>query len=116
MTLREIWTELKAIVWAALLAAWAASKVGAISMATLFTVALLGGTVYGAATGHLKIRELPLLLPMVPVRGAFLLVLSLLFSFLTTVPVSFIVATCAYPLLRRLQGGGRKSFGIAGFF
>jgi hypothetical protein len=115
MRLQEIWTALPPTVRATLLAAWAASKVGAISMATLFTVAVLGGTVYGAATGHVKILELPLLLLMVPVSGAFLLVLSLLFSFLITVPVSFIVATCAYPFLRGLQGCGRNAFGIAGF-
>ena len=115
MTLQEIWTALPPIMRATLRAAWAASKVGAISMATLFTVAQLGMGAYGAATGHVKILELPLLLLMVPVGGAVLLVLSLLFSFLITVPVSLIVATCAYPFLRWLQGAGRKAFGIAGF-
>jgi len=74
-----------------------------------------GGAVYGAATGHVKILELPLLLLMVPLGGAVLSVLSLLFSFPITVPVSLIVATCAYPFLRWLQGAGRKAFGIAGF-
>ena len=52
---------------------------------------------------------------MIPVGGAVLLVLTLLFSFLITIPVSFIVATCAYPFLRGLQGVDRKAFGIAGF-
>jgi hypothetical protein len=111
MTLQGIWTALQPIVRATLHAAWAASKVGAISMATLFTIVNLGVGAYGAATAHVHILELLL----VPVGGAVLLVLSLLFSFLITVPVSFIVATCAYPFLRGLQGGGRKAFGIAGF-
>jgi hypothetical protein len=93
-------------------AAWAASKVGALSMATFFTIAMLGYGAYGAATGHFHILEALL----VPVGGAALLVLSFLFSFLITVPVSVIVATCAYPFLRWLQGGDRKAFGIAGFF
>jgi hypothetical protein len=115
MALQEIWTALQLIVRATLRAAWAASKVGATSLATLYTVAILGGAAYGAATGHVKILELPLLLLMVPAGGAVLLVLSLLFSFLITVPVSFIVATCAYPFLRWLQRGDRKAFGIAGF-
>ena len=111
MTPQEIWTALQPIVRATLHAAWAASKVGAISMASLFTIANLGYGAYGAATGHMHILELLL----VPVGGVVLLVLSLLFSFLITVPVSFIVATCAYPFLRGLQGVGRNAFGIAGF-
>ena len=112
MTPQEIWTELKAIVRATLHTVWAASKIGAISMATLFTIAHLVYGAYLAAAGHLRIL-LDLLL--VPVSGAAVLVLSLLFSFLITVPVSFIVATCAYPFLRRLQRVDRKAFGIAGF-
>jgi hypothetical protein len=111
MTLQKIWTALPPIVRATLHAAWAASKVGAISMATFFTIVSLGYGAYGAATGHMHVLELLL----VPVGGAALLVLSLLFSFLITVPVSFVVATCAYPFLRGLQGAGRKAFGIAGF-
>jgi hypothetical protein len=101
----------KLIVRAALHAAWAASKVGAISMATLWSIAVLGYGAYGAARGHLHILELL----FVPVGGAVQLLLSLLFSFLITVPVSFIVAMCAYPFLRGLQGLSRKAFGIAGF-
>src|SRR5262249_22330035 len=52
---------------------------------------------------------------MVPVMGPVLFVLVLLFSFLITIPVSFIVAMCAYPFLRWLQGVDRNAFGIAGF-
>jgi hypothetical protein len=111
MTLQKIWTALPPIARATVHAAWAASKVGAISMATLFTIASLGVGAYEAAAGHMHIPELLL----VPVGGAALLVLSLIVSFLITVPVSFIVAICAHPFLRRLQGGGRKAFGIAGF-
>ena len=111
MTLQEIWTALQPIVRATLQTAWAASKVGAISMATFFTVGSLGYGAYAAATGHMHVLELLL----APVGGAALLVLSLLFSFLITVPVSLIVATCAYPFLRWLQGVDRNAFGIAGF-
>ena len=111
MTLQEIWTALQTIVRAILQTAWAASKVGAISMATFFTIGGLGYGAYAAATGHMHILELLL----VPVLGAALLVLSLLFSFLITVPVSLIVATCTYPFLRWLQGFGRNAFGVAGF-
>jgi len=111
MTLQEIWTALQTIVRAILQTAWAASKVGAISMATFFTIGGLGYGAYAAATGHMHVLELLL----VPVGGAALLVLSLLFSFLITVPVSLIVATCAYPFLRWLQGVDRNAFGIAGF-
>jgi hypothetical protein len=111
MTLQEIWTAQPPIVTATLHAAWAASKVGAISMATLFTIASLGVGAYGAATDHMHVLELLL----VPVGSAALLVLSLIFSFLITVPVSVIVAMCVYPFLRGLRGGGRKAFGIAGF-
>jgi hypothetical protein len=111
MTLRKIWTALPPIIRATLCAAWAASKVGAISFATLFTIALLGVGTYEAAAGHFNILELL----MVPVMGPVLFVLVLLFSFLITIPVSFIVVTFAYPFLRELQGGGPKAFGIAGF-
>jgi hypothetical protein len=111
VTLQEIWTALHAIVRAALHAAWAASKVGAIAMATLFTVLNLGIIMHEAAAGHLGIQ----VLLVVPLGGAALFVLALLFSFPITVPVTFIVTMCAYPFLRRLRGGGRKTYGIAGF-
>jgi hypothetical protein len=111
MSLQQIWIGLPQIVRAALQTTWVASKVGAASMATFFTIGGLGYGAYAAATGHMHILELLL----VPVSGAGLLVLSLLFSFLITVPVSLIVATCAYPFLRWLQGVDRKAFGIAGF-
>jgi hypothetical protein len=73
---------------ARLCAVWAASKGGAISFATLFTIALLGVGAYEAAAGHLNILELL----MVPVMGPVLFVVVLLFSFPITIPVSFIVA------------------------
>src|SRR5579872_5972782 len=111
MTRHEIWTMLPPIVRAALQATWAASKMGAISMAVLFTVANLGVGTYEVITGHFHAVELLL----IPVGGAALLPLSLLFSFLFTVPVSFIVAICAYPFLRGLRGATRKAFGITGF-
>jgi hypothetical protein len=119
MTLQEIWTALQFIVRAALRAAWAASKVGAISMAIMFTIVMLGAGAYLTATGPdpgpMRILGHILELLLIPVGGAALFVLALLFSFPITVPVSFIVATCAYPFLRRFQGSGRKAFGIAGF-
>ena len=84
-------------------------------MAIFETIVFWGGGAYGAATGRMHILDLLLVLLMAPVDGAFLLVLSFLISFLITVPVSFIVAMCAYPFLRGLQGVGRKAFGVAGF-
>ena len=47
------------IVRATLLSAWSASKVGAISLAALFTIANLAFGVYEVAEGHANIAELP---------------------------------------------------------
>ena len=115
MTLQEIWTALRTFVRATLRSAWAASEFGAIAMATLFTIGGLGWGTYEAAAGHTQILMLLMMLLYLPLSGAFLFVLALLFSFPITVPVSFIVALCAYPFLRRLQGSGRKTPGFAGF-
>src|SRR5262249_19799797 len=67
--------------------------------------------VYEVAAGHLRI----LALLEVPLGGAVVFVLSLLFSFVITVPVSFVVATCTYPFLHRLRPIDRIAFGTAGF-
>ena len=97
-SVRSIWVAMPAIVRATLHAAWAASKVGAISLAALFIIVNLAFGIYEAAAGHMKILELPGII----VGAAAIFVLALLFSFVITVPVSSIVATCAYPFLRTL--------------
>jgi hypothetical protein len=66
---------------------------------------------YAVVGGHLKILELP----GVIVGGIALFVLSLLFSFLITIPVSAIMAACAYPFLRTLGAVDRRMFGMVGF-
>jgi hypothetical protein len=108
---RKIWAALPAIVRATLHAAWAASKVGAISFAALFTICNLALGIYEAAAGLMKILEL---LGGI-VGGAAIFVLALLFSFVITVPVSSIVAACAYPFLRTQRTANPIVFGIVGF-
>jgi hypothetical protein len=109
-SLRTIWVAVPVIARAALHAAWAASKVGAISLATLFTIANLAFGIYAVAGGHMKILELP----GVIVGGAALFLLSL-FSFIITVPASSVMAVCAYPFLRTLDAADKRAFGIVGF-
>jgi hypothetical protein len=110
-SVRSIWVAMPAIVRATLHAAWAASKVGAISLAALFIIVNLALGIYEAAAGHMKILELPGII----VGAAAIFVLALLFSFVITVPVSSIVATCAYPFLRTLRAANPMVFGIVGF-
>jgi hypothetical protein len=107
---RKIWVEAPPIVRATLDAAWAASKVGAISMATLLMIGGLALITYEA--GHARTL---LELPAAIVGSAFVFALSLLFSFVITVPVSAAIATCAYPFLRTLQAPDRGVFGAVGF-
>jgi hypothetical protein len=76
-------------------AAWAASKVGAISLATLFTVANIAFGAYYYPSGHVSIWDLL----SVPLGGAIVFVLSFVISFAVTVPVSLVVAMCSYPFL-----------------
>ena len=95
---------------AALHAAWAASKAGAVSLAILFTIVNLAYGIFQVAEGHAKIVELP----GVVVGGAAILVLSLLFSPVVTVPVSSVIAACAYPFLRPLRAVDHRAIGIAG--
>jgi hypothetical protein len=108
---RKIWTASPVIVRATLLAAWSASKVGTISLAALFTTVNLAFGIYGIAEGHMKIAELP----GVVVGGAAVFVLSLLFSFVITIPVSSVIATCAYPFLHTLRAADERAFGVVGF-
>jgi len=108
--LRMIWVEAPPIVRATLDAAWSASKVGAISLATLLTIANLAFGTYDVAKGNMNILELP----GVMVGGAFIFVLSLLFGLVVAVPMSGAIATCAYPFLRILQAPGRQVFGVVG--
>src|ERR1700719_4675409 len=108
---RRIWLAAPPIVRAALHAAWAASKVDAISLASLFTIVNLAFGTYEVAEEHLRILELP----GIVVDGTVIFVLSLLFSFVITVPVSSVIATCAYPLLRTLGAADQRASGIVGF-
>jgi hypothetical protein len=52
--LRTIWAEAPPIVRATLHAAWIGSKIGAISLATLFTIANLGAGAYDVAAGKMQ--------------------------------------------------------------
>ena len=108
---RSVWTASPVIVRATLHAAWSASTVGAISLAALFATVNLVFGIYEIAKGHMKIAELPGLV----VGGAAIFVFSLLFSFAVTVPVSSVVATCAYPFLRTLRAADQRTFGVVGF-
>lgn len=108
---RRIWGGSPVIVRATLLAAWSASKVGAISLTALFATANLAFGMYGIAKGHLKIGELPGLV----IGGAAVFAFSLLFSFAITVPVSSVIAACAYPFLRTLRAADQRVFGVVGF-
>jgi hypothetical protein len=110
-SLRKIWVALPVIVRATLLAAWSASKVGAISLAALFTIVNLAFCLYEVADGHTKIAELP----GVVVGGAVGFVLSLLFSIVIAVPLSSVIATCAYPFLRTIRAADQRAFGVVGF-
>jgi hypothetical protein len=110
-SLQRIWVALPVIVRATLLAAWSASKVGAISLATLFTIVNLAFGIYGVAEGHMKIAELP----GVVVGGVAIFVLSLLFSVVITVPVSSVIAMCVYPFLHTIRAANQRAFGVVGF-
>ena len=92
-------------------AAWSASAVGAASLATLFTFANLAFGIYEVVDGHSKIADLP----RVVVGGAGVFVLSLLFSFAITVPVSLVMTAFAYPFLDTIRTADRKTFGFVGF-
>jgi hypothetical protein len=96
---------------AIMLAAWSASAVGAASLATLFTVVSLAFGIYEVAEGHTKIAELP----GVVVGGAAVFVLSLLFSFAITIPVTLVVGACAYPFLNTIRTTDQRVFGVVGF-
>jgi hypothetical protein len=108
--LRTKWAEAPPIVRATLCAAWIGSKIGAISLATLFTITNLGAGAYYVAAGKMQLLELP----GVIISGIFILVLSFLVSLAVTVPVSAAVAVCAYPFLRILEGMHASVFGIVG--
>ena len=110
-TFRRIWGQAPPIVRATLDALWTASKIGAFLLATLFTIINFGSGTYYVATGQMRILELPGAI----VGGVFILVLSLLFSFVVTVPVSAAIAIYTYPFLRTLRAADRKVFGAVGF-
>jgi hypothetical protein len=110
-SLRKIWVALPVIVRATLFAAWSASKVGAISLAALFTIVSLAFGIYEVVQGYTKIAELP----GVVVGGAVVFVLSLLFSIIITVLVSSVIATCAYPFLNTIRAADQRTFGVVGF-
>ena len=99
------------IVRAAMSAAWAASKVGALALGALFTAVNLAFGAFHFAAGHVKILDLL----AVPLGGVVVFVLSLAFSFAITVPVSLVVGMCSYPFLRGLRAMDRRAFGIVGF-
>jgi hypothetical protein len=103
--------NLQTILRAAMFAAWEASKVGAISLATLFTAANIAFGAYYFASGHVSIWDLL----TVPLGGAVVFALSLPFSFAITMPVSVSVGMCSYPFLRGLGAVNRRAFAIAGF-
>jgi hypothetical protein len=109
--LQKIRVEVSPIMGATLDAAWTASKAGAISFAVVFTIANLAFGLSAFAAGHMKMLDLL----GVVAGGIFILLLSLLFSLVITVPVSAIVATCAYPFLRNLRVPDRRVFGAVGF-
>jgi len=108
---RKIWVAVPVIVRATLFAAWSASKIGALSLAALFTIVSLAFGIYEVAEGHTKIAELL----GVAVGGAVVFVLSLLFSIMITVPVSSVIATCAYPFLNTVRAADQRAFGVVGF-
>lgn len=111
-SLRNIFSAAPVIVRAPLAGAWSASKVGAISLTTVFTIANFSFGVYEVAETHLHIIDLLL---GVVVGGALIFVFSLLLSILITVPVSSVIAMCAYPFLRIVRAADNWTFGIAGF-
>jgi hypothetical protein len=101
---------------AVLHAAWAASVIGALAFASMFTISTLAVGVYLMATGHMKsILELLAIIVGAVVGGAFWFVVSLAFSLVITLPVTFVVVLCAFPFLPTLQAAGRRAFGVAGF-
>ena len=108
--LRTTWAEAPPIVRATLHAAWIGSKIGAISLATLFIIINLGAGAYYVAAGNMQVLELP----GVIISGISILLLSLLVSFVVTVPIS-VAAACAYPFLRTLEDVHTIVFGIVGF-
>jgi hypothetical protein len=96
--LKKVWTAAVPNLWAALRAAWAASAIGAISLMVMFALSSFGMGLYFAATDHTSVLDAPPIL----LSGVYILPLSLLFSFAITIPVSLVVAACAFPFLRRL--------------
>jgi hypothetical protein len=97
---------------AALHAAWAASVIGALAFASMFTISNLSYGVYLIATGHVGFM---LDLPAIIVGRAFWFVVSLAFSLVITLPVTSAVVLCAFPFLHTLQAAGRRVFGVVGF-
>src|SRR5262245_11174784 len=110
-TFRRAWGQAPPMVRATLDAAWTASKIGAFLLAILFTITNLAAGIYFVAAGQTRILELP----GVIVGGAMILVLSLLFSFVVTLPVSAVIAICTYPFLPTLLSADRRVFGAVGF-
>jgi hypothetical protein len=94
-----------------LLAAWSASKVGALSLTIFFATVNLAFGIYEIAEGHMKIAELIGLV----IGGAAVFVFSMLFSFAITIPISLAIATCAYPFLRTIRVASQRAFGFVGF-
>jgi hypothetical protein len=110
-SLRKSWIASPAIVRATLLAAWSASKVGAISLASFFTIANMAFVIYEVAEGHTKITDLPAVI----LGGAAVFMLSLLLSVIITIPVSSVIAACMYPFMQTIRGVDQRVFGVVGF-
>jgi len=83
---------------------------GAIALVTFFTAASLFVGAYQVAVGRMNILELL----FIPPGGTFIFLLSLVFSFAITVPVSFVIAICAFPFLGTLQAAGERAFAVIG--
>jgi hypothetical protein len=106
-----IWDAAPAIVRAALPAAWASSKIGAVCLVVFFMITNLAFAIHEVAGGRMKILESSGII----FGGVILLVASLPFSLCITVPVSALLAACAYPFLNTLRGTDPRVFGIVGF-
>jgi hypothetical protein len=101
---------------AALHAAWAALEIGAVAFASMFAIQNLAFGAYLIATGQVKfILELLQIIVGAVVGGAFQFVVLLAFSLVITLPVTSVVALCAFPFLPTLQAAGRGVFGVVGF-
>jgi hypothetical protein len=104
--------SLKSTLAAALRAAWVASIVGAVAVATLLTIAkYVQESHYYASGGSGHVEDLR----MLPMAVVGVLVLALILSVFITVPVSLVAATFAYPILRRRPAISRHAFGVCGF-